>query len=118
MNYQHKGLALGEWQKLTFFEQMANIGSEAIRALKWRDKGRIDYSKMASDRALELLYLSIDDKRNIHRLAELTRLYECLVDYFYGENIYKSDKRRIENYFMAFNHAAAVARNFKTGLTF
>ncbi len=32
MNYQHKKLAEGEWQKLSFLEQMANVGSEVLRA--------------------------------------------------------------------------------------
>jgi len=38
MTYQHKKLAAGRWEKLTFFEQMANIGSEVGRSIKWKKK--------------------------------------------------------------------------------
>jgi hypothetical protein len=34
----HKSLASGRWQKLTFPEQMANIGSEVGRAIQWGKK--------------------------------------------------------------------------------
>jgi hypothetical protein len=39
------------WQKLNFFEQMANIGSEVERAILWREKDK-EYSKLAIYRAL------------------------------------------------------------------
>jgi hypothetical protein len=110
MGYQHKTLAEGRWMELTFAEQMANIGSEVIRAMKWRDRNRADYATMASDRALELLSLTIDDPRNRHRLRELTRLYECLVDYLYCDNIYSTEPDKLRNYFLAFNHAARLGK--------
>ena len=37
---QHKNLAAGAWEQLTFTEQMANCGSEVFRALRWREKGK------------------------------------------------------------------------------
>jgi len=45
---------------LTLCEQMANIGSEVSRALKWMEKGNPEYSRKAAARALELLELGID----------------------------------------------------------
>ena len=33
---QHKQLSEGRWFKMTFFEQMANIGSEIERAISWK----------------------------------------------------------------------------------
>jgi len=33
------------WFKLSLAEQLANIGSEVIRAINWKEKGREDYSK-------------------------------------------------------------------------
>ena len=110
MRYQHKQLAEGGWVKLTFFEQMANVGSEVIRAIKWREKGHADIASLASDRALELLYLTTDNPRNHHRLRELTRLYECLVDYLYYDNIYSTDPDKLRNYFLAFNYAARLGK--------
>lgn len=108
-NYQHKNLAAGKWFELSFFEQMANIGSEVERAIKWRDKN-IEYSRLASDRALELLDLTISDLKNQKRLKELFRLREVLADYFYFDNIYKSTNQKWHNYFNAFNYAAAIIK--------
>ena len=109
MNYQHKNLASGKWKELTFFQQMANIGSEVIRAINWKEKN-LKYSRMAVDRALELLDLTIVDEKNHQRgrLKELLRLREFLADYFYFDNIYQSSDKNWENYFLAFNYAANV----------
>ncbi|MDD2753635.1 MAG: hypothetical protein PHT44_03430 [Candidatus Portnoybacteria bacterium] len=105
--YQHKELATGRWANLSFFEQMANIGSEVERAIKWRAKNK-DYFQMALDRALELLDLTADDSRNSRRLGELLRLREVLADYFCFDNIYGSTDKKWQNYFLAFNYAARV----------
>lgn len=110
MSYQHKQLALGGWQKLSCVEQLANIGSEVERTIKWREKGNKKFSKNAFARALELLSLSIDDKKNMPRLKELTQLYEVLVDYFAGENIYKSSDEFWRKYFYSFNYLARVKK--------
>jgi hypothetical protein len=108
MNYQHKDSAAGRWNSHSFFEQMANIRSEVERATKWMEKGNIEYSRMAFDRSLELLDLTIADQKNIKRLKELARLREILADYFEFENIYKSTSKSFQNYFYAFNFAASV----------
>ncbi len=112
MNFVHKDLAAGGWRKLTFFEQMGNTGSEVIRAVMWRGKGREDYASAASDRALELLWLTIDDPRNHTRgrLRELCRLYENLADFLYGDNEHHTDPEKLINYFLAFNYAAQLAK--------
>jgi hypothetical protein len=111
MNYQHKDLAQGRWNSLSFFEQMANIGSEVERAIKWREKANPEYSRMAFERTLELLDLTIADKKNIRKLRELTRLRETLADFFEFENTYKSSGKSFQNYFYAFNFAASVMSN-------
>lgn len=108
MKYEHKNLAEGRWNSLSFFEQMANIGSEVERTIKWKEKGNIEYSRMAFDRSLELLDLTIADKRHIKKLKELTRLRETLVDYFEYENVYKSSSKSFQKYFYVFNYAASV----------
>lgn len=106
MSFQHKSLAAGRWQELSFFEQMANIGSEVERTIKWREK-KSEYSEMAFWRSLELLDLTIDDEKNRERLRELDRLREVLVDYFRFQNSYGSSDQKWRNYFNAFNYAAA-----------
>ena len=109
MSYQHKQLSGGRWFELTFFEQMANIGSEVERTILWRNKNK-EYSIKSVERALELLDLTIaDDKnRSIFRLKELLRLREVLVDYFYFDNQFSSSDKLWRNYFYAFNYAARM----------
>lgn len=106
MNYEHKNLAGGRWNELNLNEQMANIGSEVFRAISWKNKQNNEYSQKAFYRALELLSLSIDDSKNKFRLKELTRLYEVLVDYFFGDNNFASSEHLWQNYFYPFNFAA------------
>lgn len=108
MNYQHKQLAQGNWFKLLLIEQLANVGSEVERTIKWRQKGNSDYSNKAFIRALELLNLTIADKKNKFRLKELARLYEVLVDYFAGNNQYLSSDELWQKYFYAFNYMARI----------
>ncbi len=109
MKYQHKELAAGRWFELTFFEQMANIGSEVERAIIWQEKNK-EYCQKAIERALELLDLTIADMRNRTRLKELTRLREALVDYFYFDNQFSSSGKSWRKYFFAFAYAARLKK--------
>jgi hypothetical protein len=106
MNIQHKDLAGGRWNSLSLCEQMANVGSEVERAIRWKEKGNAQYSHMAFERALELLDLTVADEKNKKRLKELLRLRETLADYFAFENVYQSSDRSLQNYFYAFTFAA------------
>ena len=76
--------------RLSPVEQLANVGSEIERAMRWRGKGNAEYGRRAFERALELLDLSIADEKNRSRLKELTRLREALADYFWFDNSYGS----------------------------
>ena len=105
MNYQHRNLASGRWRKLSFFEQMANIGSEVFRANSWKSKN-ISLANQAFERSLELFDLTIDDPKNLKRLKEILRAREVWVDYFYGDNEYQSSNELWNKYFYAFNYAA------------
>lgn len=40
MNYQNEQFKV-RWNELTFFQQMANIGSEVIRAINWKEKNKL-----------------------------------------------------------------------------
>lgn len=90
--------------------QLGNVGSEVERALNWRAKNNAEYSRMALERALELLHLTIADPRHRKRLKELTRLREVLLDYFLGPNSYRSTDNLWRNYFYAFARAARAER--------
>ncbi|MFA5104591.1 MAG: hypothetical protein WC527_05395 [Candidatus Margulisiibacteriota bacterium] len=102
----HKELASGRWFSFSFIEQMANIGSEVIRAAKWKNKNNEAYKNAAFERALELFDLTITDKKNLNRLRELTRLREVFVDFINYDNQYGSTDKNWLNYFSAFNFAA------------
>lgn len=108
MKIQHKQMTSGRWFDLNFFEQMANIGSEIERTISWKEKSNPEYSRMAFERALELLDLTIADKKNAKRLKELLRVREVLADYFEFNNEYKSSDQLWRNYFFPFNWAARI----------
>lgn len=110
MNYQHKELAAGRWKTLSFLEQMANVGSEVERTIKWKEKGDKEYSNAAFERALELLDLTIADEKNKSRLKEILRVREALADYFAFDNEYKSSDKLWRDYFYAFNWAARLGK--------
>lgn len=108
MNIQHTNLASGRWQEFSFFEQMANIGSEAERAIKWRNKNNPEYAEKAFERALELFDLTVEDNKNSQRLKEILRAREIFADFFAGGNTYHSTDKQWQNYFYAFNFAARL----------
>lgn len=103
---EHQGLADGGWNKLSFFEQMANIGSEVERALKWKSKNNREYADLALNRALELIDLTVADEQNKNRLPEILRTRETLADYYYGNNYYQTSAVQLQKYFFSFNYAA------------
>lgn len=106
MNYQHQNLAAGRWQRLTFFEQMANIASEVERSLNWRTRNNPGYSQRAFERALELLDLTLAGAKRPSALKELARVREALVDFFSGKNEYASSDVAWRKYFSPFTSAA------------
>lgn len=108
MNIQHKNAAAGRWNTMNLMEQLANIGSEVIRAINWKNKGNKEYAKMAFERALELFDLTMADHKNLTRLKEVARAREIFADYFVGGNIYHSSDESWQKYFYSFNYAARV----------
>lgn len=104
--FYHKDLADGKWQEFSFSQQMANVGSEIERAIRWKEKNRKNRSQEAFFRALELMDFTIADNRNKNRLKELCRVREVLVDYFFANNEYHSTSSSWQKYFRAFNWRA------------
>jgi hypothetical protein len=106
MNIEHKELAAGRWAKMSYLEQMANVGSEVERAINWREKNNADYALRAGARALELLDLTLDCAKGFARLKETARTREIFADYFYGDNCYQSTNALWRKYFLPFAVAA------------
>lgn len=107
---QHKDQASGKWFARSLMEQLANVGTDIERAIRWKNKGNLEYSQHAFERALELLWFTIEDPKNKGRLKELCRMKETLIDYFMGNNIYRSTDESWQRYFYAFNYAAAMEK--------
>ncbi len=105
---QHTDLSQARWSQISLVEQMANIGSEVIRAMKWRDKQNDEYSNLANVRALELFDLTLIDEDNFSRLKEIARARELWLDFFVGSNQYNQTSEQWHNYFLGFNTAARV----------
>jgi len=110
MNLQHQNLSNGRWNGLSLMEQLANVGSEVERAIKWKEKNNLEYSRMAFERALELLDLTINDAKNQSRLKEIARVRELLGDYFAADNKFASSDDNWRKYFYSFNYAARLNR--------
>lgn len=107
----HKDLTLDHWSKFSLFEQLANIGCDIERTIYWRNAGNIDYSQKAFERALELLDLTIADRKNRGgKLKEIVRVREALVDHFVYDNEYATTDEMWQRYFYEFNYAAAILR--------
>ncbi len=102
MSFIHKELASGRWDNLSFIDQLANIGSEISRAVRWKDKDeKLFWSAVA--RAQELFILTITDpKWSGPRLRELSRLYEVFCDAVLGGEKYNSSLKDLEKYFFYF----------------
>lgn len=110
MNFQHKELAQGRWFQMSMVEQLGNVGSEVSRAINWKAKNNLTNSHQAFFRALELLDLTISDKKNISRLKEVVRVREVLSDFFIGKNQFKSTDNSWQKYFSYF--AIAARKNY------
>lgn len=97
-----------KWFKLSLSEQMANIGSEVIRAFKWYQRDGKKHWESALERALDLFDLTLSDKRWKNRAKEIARMREVICDFFYGGNIYNSNLPSLDNYFFHFASAARL----------
>ena len=107
--HRHRDLAAGRWGQFSLAEQLANVGSEVGRMLRWRDR---DERLMtgALDRALELLDLTLGDPRWRDRLREIARARELLCDAAAGGREYGTTLEDLDRYFLAFAVAARRSR--------
>lgn len=107
----HKNLVeAGRWTEMSFTLQMANIGSEVQRAVRWKEKGKKDREKSSADRALELLDLTISGTRRESSRKELYQLRNVLIDYFSDSNDEVVLGEQLNHYFNCFAQKAAKER--------
>ena len=105
---RHSELSQKHWSRLSLVEQMANIGSEIERTIKWRDKQNQEYANMANYRALELFDFTLSDKKNKTGLKEIARARELWLDFFIGDNQFGQTADQWHKYFLSFNYAARL----------
>lgn len=106
MEFKHKELAAGRWQKFSLAEQLGNIGGEVLRV--WRAMGKKDdvLFEQAKERAFELFDLTLDDPRWVGRKQEIARAREVFCDAIFGGQLYKSSFPDLVRYFDQFAFAA------------
>lgn len=105
----HRELAAGRWGRLSLAEQLANVGTEVGRMLRWQERDP-RLATGAFDRALELLDLTLADPRWRARLREIARARELLCDAAGGGSFYGSTLVGLDRYFLAFAVAARHSR--------
>lgn len=111
-NLQHTTIQ-ETWKNLSFAEQMANIGSEVERAIKWKKKDKNKFSQKAFFRALELFNLTLQDisqtqnsQKHLPKITKVARCKELFADYFIGGNQYQQTTESWQKYFRQFNYLA------------
>ncbi|MCL5436802.1 MAG: hypothetical protein M1549_02925 [Candidatus Dependentiae bacterium] len=105
----HKGLLeSGRWFEFSLIEQLANIGTDVDRAIRYRQKGDLEASEAALFRAIELIDFTVADPKNKRRLREVLLAREFLLDHFLGEDQYGMTDEFWQRYFYDFNYAAAL----------
>ena len=98
------------WMRLSLAQQLGHIGSELSRARHWEAQQDQANRDRALARALNLLDLTLDDKRFRSRLKEPARLREVVGDWFSGRHDYDILPEALEAYCTAF----ALIPNFFT----
>lgn len=91
-----------KWFTLSIGEQISNIGSEVLRADRWKQRGNQERMKSFYDAAVDFLLLSRLDPKNRARIGELDLCIDELADYFMGENKWNTTSETLEKYYNAF----------------
>jgi hypothetical protein len=102
---RHPELASGRWRQLSLASQLANVGAEVGRVLRWRGRDE-RLAAAAFERALELLDLTLADPRWRGRRREIARARELFCDAVAGGREYGTTLEALDRYFLAFAVAA------------
>lgn len=98
-------MAAGRWFEYPFDEQMANIGSDVHRAIKWYKEKDVKLFTTAYDMALELFDLTIKDERWEEKIEEIIQIRERFCKLFSDTNSFKNlddEFEQIDNYFFQY----------------
>ena len=90
------------WSKLSFAQQMGNIGSEICRARICEEEGSTELKHSSLERAFELIDLTLDVQQKPSRRRELTRFREVVADWYADAHTYNVRPRILEDYCISF----------------
>ena len=94
---------LEKWQGFSLNQQLANVGSEISRAVSLKEKGDRENMKKSILRALELIDLTISDRRWKGRTYEIFKVREIICDMFFNNGAnYNTKTDWLKNYFLFF----------------
>ncbi|PIU15915.1 hypothetical protein COT20_01020 [bacterium (Candidatus Gribaldobacteria) CG08_land_8_20_14_0_20_39_15] len=91
-----------KWQQFSLTQQMANIGSEVSRMIAAKERGDALNLQQSTERALEILDLTINSNQKKSCFRELLRLRDVLADYGFNLFNFVVDKRDLNEYFLPF----------------
>ena len=92
------------WAKLTFYEQIGNIGSEVGRAIAARRNNAAFRESRAVDRAIDLFSATVEvlvGTPHAYRLKEVLRARDEFLRLFF-DGMFEQDADNIERYFTYF----------------
>ena len=100
------------WAKLSFNEQMGNIGAEVGRAIIAHRNGNQARESRAIDRAIDLFSATVEvtiGTKYAYRLKEVLRARDEFLRLFF-DGTFDADADKIDRYFMYFAFAARTGR--------
>ncbi len=100
----HKDLSQ-RWVNFSLAMQMGNIGSEFSRIFSWRGKN-MERAEASAERAIELIDMTLSDKRRKSQAKELLFLREMISDLTWGNNEFDLTPETLAGYFAAFGKLA------------
>jgi len=86
------------WSQFSFAQQIGHIGSEISRARHWEEKNDTANKESALIRALELIDLTVEDKKKKGRVKEIVRLREFVCDRLAQTQQYDITLRELQSY--------------------
>ena len=91
-----------KWSQFSLTQQLGHVASEISRAKHWEEKGDAASRDKALERALELIDLTLLDRRWAKRLKEIVRLREVICDWFSQQENYDVSRLSIDEYCATF----------------
>jgi hypothetical protein len=91
-----------KWFKLSKAQQLGNIGSEIARAQHWQENNDLTNRQKALERCLELLDLSLNDKRWGPGLKEIARFREVVSAWFSNQDFFNISPQELQDYCVDF----------------